>query len=180
MKIAAFIAVWICHLAIADSETNIIRNSGFESGTIGWKLERGDAVIESGDAQTGKRFVRVIDMSDEDTHIFQSRHFPARPGGKYTPSVQVRSKSKGGQGIYLAFFNASGARITNENVRASGPTIEWKAISLSSTVPDEAATVMVYLYSYLKDVGTYDFDDVSLLVEGGRESPSALSLKPSK
>lgn len=179
-KIAAFMVVWICHLACADSATNIIQNSGFESGIVGWKLERGDAVIESGDARTGNHFLRVVDKGEEDTHVFQSRHFPARPGGKYTASVQVRSKSKGGQGIYLAFFNASGARITNENVRASGPTVDWKEISLSSTAPDEAATVMVYLYSYLKDVGIYDFDDVSLLVEGGSDSPGATSLTPTK
>jgi hypothetical protein len=103
-KIAAFIAVWICHLACADSATNIVRNSSFESGTVGWKLERGDATVESGDARTGKHFVRIVDKGEEDTHVFQSRHFPARPGGKYRASVQVRSKFKGGQGIYLAFF----------------------------------------------------------------------------
>ncbi len=176
--LSAIIAVSVANLVIAEPAGNIIGNSSFESDSTGWKCDRGDANVISGDARTGAKFVRTIDKSDEDTHVFQSRHYPARPGGEYTASVWVRTKDKGGQGIYLSFFNGTGARITNENVRVSGPAKDWEQISLTGKAPEEAATVMVYLYSYLKDVGTYDFDDVSLTVKGGRESQGAAKVKP--
>lgn len=163
---------------IAGEPGNLIDNPGFESGGVAWKLEKGQAEIVEGESRSGDRFLRITDQSEEETHIYQSRHYPARPGGEYTASVQVRTKDKGGQGIYLNFFNATGARLTNENVRTSGPTEGWEKITITETAPEEAATVMVFLYSYLKDVGTYDFDDVSLTVKGGRDSPGISGLKP--
>ncbi|MDA7921330.1 hypothetical protein N9B73_06195 [Verrucomicrobiales bacterium] len=163
---------------LAAEPENLIDNPGFESGGVAWKLEKGRAEIVKGDALTGDHFVQMTDQSEEETHVYESRHYPARPGGEYTASVHVRTKDKGGQGIYLNFFNATGARLTSGNVRTKGPTTGWEKITITETAPEDAATVMVFLYSYLKDVGTYDFDEVSLTVQGGESSPGLSALNP--
>ena len=122
----------------------------------------------------------MVDEGDEDTHIFQTRHFEVRPGGTYTASAWMRSSDPGGPGIYVSFFSATGARLTNEYVKAkTAGSGEWVQAVNTQVAPGNAASVMVYLYSYLKDVGTYDFDDVSLTVEGGEEPATASTLKPS-
>ena len=167
-------------VAKAEPSPNLITNPGFESGDAGWKLERGNATITAGDARSGGHFLRMVDAGDEDTNIFQSRHFEARPGGTYTASAWMRSNDAGAPGIYVSFFSASGARLTNDNVRANtAASGQWVQAVNTQVAPENAASVMIYLYSYLKDAGSYDFDDVSLTVEGGQAPPTASALKPS-
>jgi len=179
--VAAFclLACSAAGVSAADSP-NILSNPGFESGDSGWKLERGNASIIAGGGRTGEHFLRMVDESDADTHIFQSRHYEARPGGQYTASAWMRSGDAGGPGIYLCFFSDTGARLTNDHVKA-GTTAsgEWVQAVNTQVAPKNAASVMIYLYSYLKDVGTYDFDDILLTVEGGENPPTASTLKPS-
>ena len=164
----------------ADKPTNIITNPGFESGGTSWKLEKGNATITSGEARSGEHFLRMVDEGDKDTHIFQSRQFEARPGGTYTASAWMRSGDAGGPGIYMSFYSATGARLTNDYVKAKTAASEkWVQAVNTQAAPENAASVMIYLYSYLKDVGTYDFDDVSLTVEGGEDPPTASTLKQS-
>ncbi len=171
----------ILRVAAADDQAaNIITNPGFESGSTGWKLESGSAAITSGDARSGKHFLRMVDEGDADTHIFQTRRFEARPGGTYTASAWMRSSDAGGPGIYVSFYSATGARLSNEYVKAkTAANGEWVQAVNTQVAPKNAASVLVFLYSYLKDVGTYDFDDVSLTVEGGENPPTASALKPS-
>ena len=168
------------HVAEAEPSPNIITNAGFESGDTGWKLEGGNAIITAGDARNGEHFLRMVDEGDKDTHIFQTRRFEARSGGVYTASAWMRSDDAGSPGIYVSFYSATGARLSNDYVKAkTAASGRWVQAVNTQTAPKNAASVLVFLYSYLKDVGTYDFDDVSLTVEGGETPPTASTLKPS-
>jgi hypothetical protein len=165
--------------SMAENPANLIANSSFESGSSGWKWERGNAEVTEGEGRTGKHFLRMVDEGEADTHIFQTRHFEARPGGTYTASAWMRSSDPGGPGIYLAFFSSTGARLTNDYVKAkTAASGEWAEAVNTQVAPENAATVIIYLYSYLKDVGVYDFDDVSLTVEGGADPSSTQRVNP--
>ena len=166
-------------LCAETTSDNLIANPGFESepALAGWAVERGDVQVMEDGGRTGRRYVRMVDKSDEETHLLISRHYEVRPGGSYSASAWVRSSNHGGPGVYLAFYNATGARISNEYSRGKTPAEEWLKVVNTQTAPKGAATVRMYLYSYLKDVGSYDFDDASLTVTGGGEPPSAQRVK---
>jgi len=194
-KLTQFVAIGIvlpilmAHISPADDRAsslkdNLIGNPSFEAidkdhNLPGWNRERGAPKRMSDQGRTGDHYIRVVDTSDQDTHMLESRHMAVRPGGEYSASAWMRTDDEGGPGIYLSFHNASGVRLKNDYAKARGPTQGWEKVTVTAKAPAESASVRVYLYSYLKDVGTYDFDDVALHVSGGREPVSAQRVKPS-
>ena len=145
---------------------------------IGWKAHRGLPLIMNDGGHTGDRYLRLNDTGPKQSLSFISRNIPARPGGKYTASVWMRTSDKGKPGVYINFYNDQGRRIHHLYSRVNGPTKDWMRVDVVTTAPAKVATVSVSLYSFVGDRGVFDFDDISLQVTGGDPPLSAPRVKP--
>lgn len=167
----------VCSISLfpakAEEPKNLALNPGFEKVREGerfpvaWRLDRGRAEFRDDGGRSGQSYLRFQDNSKEEAHLVISRPVSVRPGGTYTASAWVRSGDKGAPGIYLAFYADSGAKLSNEYVKVKMPADEWTRVEIARVAPPEATRVAIWLYSFKGDVGSFDFDDVSLTVEGG-------------
>ncbi len=168
-------------IAADGDAVNMVANFGFEvlDGSIpaGWRVNRGNAHVKSGGGHSGDRYLRMIDGGPKESIFVESQRISARPGGKYTASVWIRSENQGRPGVYINFYNQQGSRIHNAHARGKGPTEGWVKVQVSTSAPEDAITVSLSVYSFAGDQGTFDFDDSELLVAGGRDPFSATSLK---
>ncbi|MCG8602820.1 MAG: sulfatase-like hydrolase/transferase [Verrucomicrobiales bacterium] len=169
-----------------SASPNLLLNSGFENKAkdaslpVAWKLDRGTVIVGEDGGRNGKRYLRVKDNGNEDAHLLISRPISVRPGGTYTASAYIRSSDKGAPGIYLAFYAASGAKISNEYVKGKTPSEDWQKIKITRQAPPNAAKVAVWIYSFAGDIGTFDFDDAALTVSGGEEPHDAPKITATK
>lgn len=167
-----------------SGDTNLLLNSSFEESNdaadfpTAWSLDRGTAMLGKGGGRSGDRFLRIDDKSGKDGHMVMSRPISVRPGGTYTASTWIRSTDNGAPGIYIAFYAASGGRISSEYVRGKTPSDQWQKLEITRPAPADAAKVSVMLYSFVGDVGTFEFDDVGLTVSGGEEPHDAAKIQP--
>ena len=162
-----------CSMSRAD---NLVSNPSFEgSGAESktpedWTQQRGNPVeLRDDGGHTGRRYVRMIDRTAKESIPLESKRLPARPGGRYKASAWTRTDGKGGPGVYINFYDDVGTRIHHKYSRAKGPTQGWVRVDVEAEAPVKAADVSVTVYSYAGDVGTCDFDDISLTVTGGGE-----------
>ena len=173
-------------LATDGKPKNLVNNPGFEvqdaAGAVlsGWTATRGTPQLMNDGGHGGNRYLRLVDDGPKSSLFVASRLVSARPGGAYSASVWMRTADGGRPGIYINFYDDLGRRIHNVYARADGPTDGWVQVDVNGIAPAEAATVTVSLYSFLGDQGTFDFDDVTLTVKGGREPISAPRVKPTK
>ncbi len=172
------IAIWIvsCFATGLTAAENLLPNSSFEEVDAKtklpaqWAQERGEAITVASDGgHTGQRYVRMVDTKNNSSMPLDSPHLPARPGGLYKASAWIRTSDNGQPGVYINFYDEFGTRIHNVYQRRPKGKTGWVQVSVAATAPEDAADVSVIIYSYVADVGTFDFDDVSLTVEGGRE-----------
>jgi hypothetical protein len=109
----------------------------------------------------GGRFLRVTDDSPNEPVAIESTRIPAAPGGSYGGRLWVRSQDGGDPALYINFYNDEGKRLNFMVGQAvkSGPYPEWTLLSVKERAPRGTTLVSIVIYSYPKDVGTYDFDD---------------------
>jgi hypothetical protein len=185
MKYLAALLMSMPAWLLAAEPENLLVNPNFElaadhdEAPTGWSFTRGVPRLMSDGGRSGRRYIRLIDESDAGTLVVESRGIAPRPGGRYSASVWTRARAEGHPGVYINFHNDSGVRIATHYARTTDSAREWTPIQVDAIAPESAATVTVYLYSYLKDVGTFDFDDASLTVTGGRDPITTQHVKPS-
>lgn len=168
---------WVAGNAVAGvGPTNLVSNGGFEQVAketglpVGWRLVRGATVtVKSDGGHHGDRYVRMVDKDRREGIFLEGNRVPARVGGRYTAVAWMRTSDKGGPGLYINVYDDVGTRIHDVYTRAKGPTSGWVRVEVSTVAPPGAAEVSVGAYSYVADVGTFDFDDVALTVQGGTD-----------
>ncbi|MBU0596475.1 hypothetical protein KJ567_07315 [Candidatus Bipolaricaulota bacterium] len=160
-------------VAVAD---NLVPNPSFEEAAPGgklptcWSQPRGNPIdLRDDRGHTGNRYVRMVDRDAKESIPLESRRLPARAGGSYKASAWMRTADKGGPGVYINFYDDVGTRIHNVFQRATGPTDGWVRVEVGAVAPRDTMEVSVSVYSYVGDVGSFDFDDVELTVTGGAE-----------
>jgi hypothetical protein len=125
----------------------------------------------------GGRFLRVTDDSPDEPVAIESTRIPAAPGGDYGAKLWLRSQDGGDPALYLNFYNDQGKRLNFMVGQAakSGPYPEWTLLQVRERAPRGTTMVSVVIYSYPKDVGTYDFDDgvMGLLGKAPAAQPAA-------
>lgn len=157
-------------------ETNLLSNPSFEQADAedlvadDWNRRDGISVVRvSESGHTGQAFARFVDDSESKGQMLESRRIPARPGGKYTASVWLRTSDTCRPGVYVNFYDLNGRRIEHRFDRTKGSPKNWQRVVVEETAPDEAWEVSLAIYAYTGDVGTFDADDAELTVSGGDE-----------
>lgn len=120
----------------------------------------------------GGRFLRLRDTSASEPVAIESTRVPLPKRARYAAGIWVRSQDGGDPALYMNFYKGE-QRLGSKAMQAatSGPYPDWTYISLEMVPPKGAETVSIVLYSFTKDVGTYDFDDavMGILVEGKKQ-----------
>ncbi len=166
-----------------EEKVNLVGNPGFEKleasskTPSGWTVVRGEFEIVNDGGHTGDRYLRMVDPDSKTSLSLAARRVTARPGGSYTASAWVRVADKGHPGVYINFYDAAGSRIQNVHARTEASPEGWVLVKVIATAPEQTTNVSLSLYSFAGDQGTFDFDDVSLSVEGGRDPFALTSLK---
>ncbi len=182
---AAFIVFFMISLGFASGaeKGNLVSNPGFEKSEAGSKVPSGWTVVRGGfktandGGHTGDRYLRMVDPDSKTSLSLAARRVTARPGGNYTASAWMRVADKGRPGVYINFYNAQGSRLHSVHARTEASPKGWVLVKISATAPEETANVSLSLYSFAGDKGTFDFDDVTLSVEGGRDPFAGANLK---
>jgi hypothetical protein len=156
--------------ATARAEKPIaIANGGFEEQLAGWEGSRdnGMSVATADAARNGKLGLRVTDKSDTLGSSLGTKPIPVTPGKTYEARFSARLVSGQGIAVYVRFFNAKGEvlnTLEKKNQNSVGITRaakEWSNFSVKGVAPADAATVDVWIHSFLKNVVTADFDEIS-------------------
>ena len=121
----------------------------------------------------GGRFLRIKDDSPNEPVAVESTRAPAQGGQEYGASIWVRTQDKGDPALYLNFYDDKGKRLTFKVGQAaqSGPYPDWTYLRAQQKAPRGTATVSIALFSYPRDVGTYDFDDGMMGAVGPASAP---------
>ena len=128
--------------------------------------------LQEDGGHAGARYMRLRDPDADTGAALESTRLPCRPAGDYAASAWFRTSDKCNPGLYLNFYDEAGVRLHHVYERAAGPTNGWVQVRAQTTAPAAATTVSVILYAYIGDVGTFDVDDITLTVTGGREPGS--------
>jgi hypothetical protein len=156
--------------ATARAEKPIaIANGGFEEQLTGWDVTRdnGMSVATAEAARKGKFGLRVTDKSDTLGSSLGTKQIPVTPGKAYEARFSARLVSGQGIAVYIRFFNAKGEvlnTLEKKNQNSVGITRaakEWTDFSVKGVAPADAAKVDVWVHSFLKNVVTADFDEIS-------------------
>lgn len=158
------------------AEENLAPNPGFEQADpagkmpLQWTPAHGGTVeLRNDGGHSGQRYVRLTDPSPKEGVSLESARLPARPMGRYHAAAWARTQDKGQPGVYINFYDDVGLRIRYVYQRANGPTNGWQRIEANTEAPPTAEEVSVLVYSYGGDVGVFDFDDVELTVQDGKD-----------
>lgn len=137
-------------------------NPGFESSWTGWTRDSGDNNMSSllaAAARTGYNGLRVTDTNATLGSSVTSPAFSVSPGKVYAVRYWTRTLSgANGIGMYLQFFNASGALLqsTSGGVPTSTP---WQQARYQTAAPSNSLTAKIWIHSYSTGIQTADFDD---------------------
>lgn len=181
--------LWVVGLLLTNAAAadNLLTNPSFEQAPVaaglappGWSVASVAPVEQRSDGgHEGQSYLRVHDPASDKGATVESRPLPARPGGVYTATAWFRTTDHCRPGLYINFYDLVGERVHHLYARADPATGQWVRVSVSTAAPQQVATVSVLLYGFISDVGSFDVDDVTLSVEGGRE-PGAQLFDPAR
>ncbi|MBC3842526.1 hypothetical protein GXW82_26995 [Streptacidiphilus sp. 4-A2] len=140
--------------------TNLLVNSGFESGNLsGWSCSTLDSVVST-PVHSGSYALEGAASSGDDAQCTQT--VTVLPSTTYNLSGYV-------QGAYV-YLGATGTGVTASAWTPSAST--WDQLSTSFTTGASTTSVQIYTHGWYGE-GTYFADDISLSGPGGSGSPTA-------
>lgn len=154
---------------IASAEGLMIENASFEESTddgviTGWVQNFGTSgltIVES-EFYTGMKSLEIKDISKNENLGLISDTVPVTPGKEYAASAKIKTGATGSGEIYIRFFDQDGVYITGFNKSLSGAT-SWTDINITAFAPETAASAAILFYSGKANIGTFYFDDASLM-----------------
>lgn len=158
----------------ATAGDNLLTNPGFETGDLGaWKTSaRGIFRVDSEPepVQEGKNQLFVqANHEDEPHYAFVYQDVPGQPGQTYTASVCARSHGdiSPTMEIGLGFLAADGKLLSK--VISQKMSTDYMELTVTETAPEGTVKVRIDLlvYSTPGNNGEANFDEASLVVEGG-------------
>ena len=170
---AAMMLTAMCITSSAAS-TNLITNGTASGGMNGWTdpdgLWQTDTDYDGVKAYDSYYFHPKGYKGSNGTRIYQDVNVKSYVGMKATLSAQNRAYGSGNDEsmLKIEFFNSSGNLIDASSSEKDTGSTTWHIISVSATVPNNAVTARVSLYSFYKSGSEADsyFDNVSLTMNG--------------
>ncbi|MDF2721988.1 MAG: hypothetical protein K0Q59_1663 [Paenibacillus sp.] len=148
--------------------------SGFTGSIPGWsstasnggKISLSDTVVHSG------AYSLRIDDSDNKSYAMQSDYVSASAGLSYTVSGSVYLESGTKPLVFIRFYDASHAMLTQSSVSV-GTLGGWTGFTLSKAAPAATAYAAVLLHTDTAATRNVYFDDISLTGPGSVALPLA-------
>ncbi len=145
-----FLGLSVATLAAQDIP---IENPGFEAVMSGWRIpsqDGGMSRITSDAAKTGSYGAQVIDSSGAAGSSLESQKIAIRGGEGYRLSYDAKVVSGGGIGVYLLFFDSTGAKIQQDEptVKSMREMWGWQRHELVCVAPAQAVELAVWVHSY--------------------------------
>ncbi len=137
--------------------SNMLRNHSAENNatnwtTSNWSSPGGTQSIDTSTAYLGQKSLKISQEQEDPTRsaYYQSFDLSWETGQappSYTASAYVKTEDVAdgnGASIFVTFFDDTDAEISTHNSRGLYGTNDWKRISTTFTVPDNAASMRVY------------------------------------
>jgi len=137
-------------------------NANFENALANWD-NTGDnsmSAVNGSAKHSGGYGLRVTDNSGSLGSSLYSQAFTVQPGKGYLARFWARtvSGSSSGLGVYLKFYNTSGAEILSV-ITGLPINTNWAKYYVEEVSPPGAATAKIWIHSYGSAIITMDLDD---------------------
>ncbi|WP_405015289.1 carbohydrate binding domain-containing protein [Kitasatospora sp. NBC_01539] len=148
--------------------TNLVANSGFESGLSGWTCSAGSGAAVSSPVHSGASALRATPSGQDNAQCSQT--ISVQPNSQYTLSAYV-------QGSYV-YLGATGTGLTGTLSTWTPSSPSYGQLGVSFTTGAGTTSVTVYVHGWYGQP-TYYADDVSLAGPGGSSPSPTASPSPS-
>jgi chitinase len=139
--------------------TNLIANSGFESGLSGWSCTAGSGSAVGSPVHTGSGALKAVPAGLDDAQCTQT--VSVKPNSAYTLSAYVQ-----GSYVYIGATGTGGTDPSTWTPNASS----YQQLSTSFTTGANTTSVTVYVHGWYGQP-TYYADDFSLAGPAGTTTP---------
>lgn len=148
--------------AVYRTQANVTVNPDFESGSTGWTLFGGAAIVSDGNTHAGNYSAKYVSASSTNAIAGRSNYTPAAPGDSFSLSGWGKCLSgfTGAFDLRIRFYDAAFSPVGSDTTLTFTTATSFNYVSASSTAPAGTAWVGVLLYS--RGVGTMYWDDVAL------------------
>jgi hypothetical protein len=141
------------------ADTNLIANSGFETGTTsGWSCEAGTVAVVSSPAHSGSHALAGTPNSSAFAQCTQT--VSVQPNSSYTLSGFVEGS--------FVFMGATGTGVNASTSTQSAPS--WQQLTTSFSTGAGVTSVTVFVHGWYAQP-TYNADDLTLTGPGGTPPP---------
>ncbi len=167
-------------MGAARAATELAFPSGDFEDPAGWVIAEADggmtAIVPEAGRQ-GKLGLRVVDESGKQGSDCRSGPIPVTSGKTYELRFWGRNRSGSGIGVYLHFHDATGRTLNNQRpnqIISSLPSEqeEWREFKLYGMPPAAAATLSVWIHSYMASRVSADYDDFRVFELSDEETNS--------
>jgi hypothetical protein len=152
------IAVVTTATRASAADTNLIANSGFETGTSGWSCDAGTTAVVSSPVHSGSHAVAGTPNSSAFAQCTQT--VSVLPNSSYTLSGFV-------EGAFV-FMGATGTGVNASTSTQSAPS--WQQLTTSFSTGAGVTSVTVFVHGWYAQAA-YDADDLTLTGPGGTPPP---------
>lgn len=153
-------------VAAGAEATNLVVNSGFETGLSGWTCSAGSGATVGSPVRSGSSALKATPSGQDNAQCVQT--VSVQPNSQYTLSAYV-------QGSYV-YLGATGTGITGTPSTWTPNSPSYGQLSVGFTTGPSTTSVTVYLHGWYGQPA-YHADDVSLTGPGG-SSPTPTTAPP--
>lgn len=172
---AATVTVKVAPVVMPGEEGVLLRNGGFEFGSLGWDLpHNGLGALSTERAASGKQSLRVQDDADNRGSNIYSARIPVNGAGTYELRGKVFHVSGEGIGMYVRYFNAQRELINEQDARGNmapvgsltGAKEAWEPFAFRFETPAETAAIQVWIHSFNASRVDAFLDDLEIVPAG--------------
>ena len=147
-------------------------NGDFDFGASGWSLpanSQGEITDEM--AAVGERSLKIVDDSDTRGSNVTSARIRVDGLSEWVLRGQVHHVSGSGIGMYIRYYDAGGANVTESDARGNiapvgsleGDAGEWTPFEFAFETPEDAAAIDLWIHSFNAALVTAYIDDVEIV-----------------
>ena len=161
------------------AEANLLKNPGFEQGTVGWGMSQGSPEVVDVEHHSGERALQLANPKRSDSGASQSVVLnQAAPCPilvrAWSKAQAVSGRPDKGYSLYVDIYYTDGTPLYGQTVNFATGTTAWQPAELNIEPEKAIRNVNVYLL-LRRRTGTAFFDDVALMEDPRRKGNLARS-----